>query len=128
MAVDAARIAQRPADLLRDPRILVHGIVTSREGRDGEYKLRGRARVEEAPERLRGYADEVAAVQLGWTPEVGRFHLFAVEVEEVSFIRYEPASGDQFVARWPAGIEFVRRGTSSTSLGPREPHQELLDP
>src|SRR5439155_13891074 len=33
-------------DLMRDPRILVHSIVTSRDGTEGEYKVRGRATLE----------------------------------------------------------------------------------
>ncbi len=33
-------------DLLRDPRVLVHGIVTDRDGADGEVKVRGAARAE----------------------------------------------------------------------------------
>jgi hypothetical protein len=37
----------KAADLVRDPRILIHSIVTSRDGRVGEYKVRGRA-VEES--------------------------------------------------------------------------------
>src|SRR6266511_2589527 len=35
--------SRKARDLLRDSRILVHSIVTAREGTDGEYKLRGRA-------------------------------------------------------------------------------------
>jgi hypothetical protein len=116
----------KAADLIRDPRVLVHSIVTSRDGGAGEYKVRGRAIPEESPQRQRGYASEVAA-RLGWKPEPGRFHLFRVDIADLTFIRYEDETGDQFVARWPEGIEFVRRGTSATSLGPREPHQEFLD-
>jgi Pyridoxamine 5'-phosphate oxidase len=33
-------------DLLRDPRILVHSVITSREGSEGEFKIRGSARAE----------------------------------------------------------------------------------
>ena len=116
----------KAADLIRDQRILIHSIVTSRDGAAGEYKVRGFAVVEQSVDRQRGYADEVAA-QIGWTPEPGRFHLFRVNITDVSFIRYEEKSGDQFVARWPEAIEYVRHGTSATSLGPREPHHEFLD-
>ena len=28
-------------DLLRDPRILVHNVITSRDGAEGEFKVRG---------------------------------------------------------------------------------------
>jgi hypothetical protein len=116
----------KAADLIRDPRVLVHGVVTSRDGAPGEYKVRGRAIAEDSPDRRRGYADEVAA-RIGWRPEPGRFHLFRVDIADVTFIRYEERTGDQFVARWPEAVEFVRRGTSATSLGPREPRHELLD-
>lgn len=116
----------KATDLIRDPRLIVHSVVTSRDGAAGEYKVRGRVIAERSPHRLRDYAEAVTA-QLGWTPEPGRFHLFSVDIDDVSFIRYEEKTGDQFVTRWPAAIEFVRRGTSATSLGPREPHREFLD-
>jgi hypothetical protein len=58
---------------------------------------------------------------LGSRPELGRFHLFAVDIDEIIFIRYDDASGDQFVACWPKEREFVRRGTSATTLGYPEP-------
>jgi hypothetical protein len=112
-------------DLGRDPRLLVHGIVTSRDGRDGELKVRGRALPEGDPTLQRRYADAVSAA-LGWSPEVGRFHLFRVDIEDVTFLRYDDATGDQFLVRWPAGVETVRRGTGATTLGPPEPHQDLL--
>ncbi len=73
-------------DLQRDPRILVHSIVTSRDGVAGEVKLRGTARTEDDPD----------------------------------------GSGDQYTTRWPAGQEFVRRGTSPTSVGKPEPVSDLL--
>ena len=44
-----------------------------------------------------------------------------------SFIRYDEPTGDQYVTRWPEGTEFVRRGTSATSLGAPEPITDLLD-
>jgi hypothetical protein len=31
-----------------------------------------------------------------------------------------------YLARWPAGIESVRRGTSATTVGPPEPFSDLL--
>ncbi|MGI8523628.1 MAG: pyridoxamine 5'-phosphate oxidase family protein [Nocardioides sp.] len=110
-------------DLLRDPRILVHSVVAGRDGGAGELKLRGRA-VEE-PEGQPAYAEAVAA-RLGWRPVPGRFHLFRVDLDDVTFIRYDEPTGDQFVTRWPAGEEYVRRGTSATSLGEREPRRDLL--
>jgi hypothetical protein len=46
-------------------------------------------------------------------------------VDEVTFIRWDPATNDQFVTRWPRRLEFVRR-TSATSVGGPEPRSELL--
>ena len=44
-------------DLLRDPRILVHSVITSRDGAEGEVKLRGSARDEPDPAVQRRYAE-----------------------------------------------------------------------
>jgi hypothetical protein len=108
-------------DLLRDPRVLVHNIVTSREGGpDGELKVRGRARPEDDRVVQERYAAAVAAA-IGWNPTPGRFHLFAVDVADVAYLRYDHETGDQFTALWPRGAEFVRRGTSATSVGDPEP-------
>jgi hypothetical protein len=49
-----------------------------------------------------------------------------VDIHDVTFIRCAEASGDQFVTRWPGKREYLRRGTSATSLGDPEPYQDLL--
>jgi pyridoxamine 5'-phosphate oxidase-like protein len=115
-------------DLLRDPRILVHSVITSRDGAEGEFKIRGTARLEDDQAVQRRYADAVAA-SLGWNPQPGRFHLFAVTISQVTFISYDPGgSGDQHVAMWPPGREFIRRGTSATSVGDPEPVSDIIRP
>jgi hypothetical protein len=118
--------SRKAVDLRRDSRVLVHSIVTSRDGSYGEYKVRGRAIEETRPDVQGGYAETVTH-ELGWQPEIGRFHLFRVDVEDVTVIRWDDATNDQFVTRWPAMIEVVRRGTSATSQGPAEPFPDLLD-
>jgi hypothetical protein len=120
------RESRKARDLERDPRVLVHNVVTDREGTDGEYKIRGHAHEEHDAETQQAYADEVRRT-LGWNPEPGRFHLFRVDVDEVTYIRWDSANNDQYVSRWPSAVEFVRRGTSATSLGPPEPRSELID-
>jgi hypothetical protein len=117
--------SKKAADLLRDPRILVHSIVVGREGAAGEFKVRGTARPEEDLALQRRYAAAVSA-SLGWNPEPGRFHLFVVDIDEVTFIRYDEPTGDQYVATWPPAREFVRRATSATSVGDPEPIHEVL--
>lgn len=116
---------RKAMDLRRDGRILVHNVVTDREGSSGEFKLRGRVVEDDVPATHRAYAQTVAA-DLGWRPEPGKFHLFRVTVEDITFIRWDPPTNDHFVTRWPAMLEFVRRGTSATSLGPPEPFPEFL--
>jgi len=117
--------SRKAADLLRDPRVLVHSIVTAREGALGEYKVRGRAVAEPAETVHEAYAQEVRT-QLGWNPVPGRFHLFRVDIDDVTFIRYDDNTGDQFVTCWPSKREFVRRETSPTTLGDPEPYHDLL--
>jgi len=115
--------SRKAADLLADSRLLVHSIVTSREGGEGEVKLRGRALPVEDAERRSRYRDAVAG--LGWQPVEPFFHLFVIEIDDVVFIRYEK-TGDQYVTRWPSGVEFIRRATSPTSVGTPEPNSDLL--
>jgi hypothetical protein len=115
----------KAADLLLDQRILVHSIVTGRDGGEGEFKIRGTARAEHDPGVRRRYADAVTAA-LGWSPTPGRFHLFAVSLGEVTFIRYDEASGDQHVAMWPPAREFIRRGDGGTSLRDPEPANDII--
>jgi hypothetical protein len=116
---------RKVVDLRRDPRILVHSVVTGREGDGGEYKVRGHAVPEDDPALQDGYARTVEH-ELDWRPEPGRFHLFRLDIGDVTFIRWDSATNDQYVTRWPAGVEFVRRGTSSTSLGPAHLMTALL--
>jgi hypothetical protein len=115
-------------DLLRDPRILVHSVITNRDGNEGEFKIRGTARAENDQALQRRYADAVSA-SLGWNPQPGRFHLFAVNISQVTFITYDPSGGgDQHVAMWPPGREFVRRSTSATSVGDPESVSDIIQP
>lgn len=103
----------------------MHNAVASRDGGDGEFKLRGTARNEPDAGVQARYAAEVSRA-LGWEPEPGKFHLFAVDFDQVDYIRYDDATGDQYVAMWPPAREFVRRGTSATSVGDPEPRTEIL--
>jgi hypothetical protein len=44
----------------------------------------------------------------------------------VTFIHYDDATGDQLVVQWPPANEFIRRGTTATSLGEPEPVHDIL--
>jgi hypothetical protein len=117
--------SRKAADLERDPRVLVHSIVTSRDGEEGEVKLRGTARQHRHETVQRRYAVAVSEV-LPWSPEVGRFHLFSIAIEQVALVRYDSATGDQHLVLWPPGSESVRRSTSATSVGEPEDVREVL--
>ena len=119
--------SRKAQDLFRDSRVLVHNIVTDRVGTGGEFKVRGTAHADTNRDTEVGYAAAMKA-HAGWDPEPGKFHLFHVDVEDVTFIRWDPATNDQYVARWPSGDEYVRRGTSSTSLGSPEPSASVTRP
>jgi len=111
-------------DLARDPRIVLHSVVTGPEAAT-EIKLRGMVRTETSRDTQQRYADQVAA-ELGWCPVPGEFTLFAVDVGDVTYIGYDQATGAQHVARWPAGEEYLRPATTPTSLGPRQPVRRVL--
>ncbi len=117
--------SRKATDLLRDDRILAHSITTTRDGDEGEVKLRGRAVSVDDPDSRARYCDAVSV--LGWRPEEPYFHLFRVEIADVTFIRHAP-NGDQYVAYWPPGEVFVRRATSPTSVGTEGPVRDLFRP
>jgi hypothetical protein len=87
-------------DLRRDSRVLVHSVVSDRDGKEGEVKMYGRARpVEDADERRR-YSDALFA-QIGWKPE-GDFDLFAVDIESAVVQRFD-SDGQQTMSLWRPG-------------------------
>lgn len=118
--------SRKAADLVRDPRVLVHSVVTNRDGDEGEAKLRGTARQHLDETVQRRYAAAVSQA-LPWSPVVGRFHLFSIDIEQVTLLRYDPATGDQHLVLWPPGRETIRRSTSATSVGdPEDVHDVLV--
>src|SRR5262245_22191747 len=116
--------SRKSTDLGRDPRVLVHSIVTRPAEPEPEIKLRGQALAVDDLQLRRRYCEHVAV--LGWRPVEPYFHLFRIDIVEVSYVRYAP-NGDQHAARWPADVEFVRRATSPTSVGSPEPIRQLLE-
>jgi len=118
------RTSAKAADLARDRRIVLHSIVTGPEPA-AEVKVRGTVRAEGDQDVQRRYAAAVSA-EIGWRPVAGEFTLFAVDVEDVTYIGYDADTGGQHVVRWPAGREYVRPSVTPTSLGPPRPVRRLL--
>jgi Pyridoxamine 5'-phosphate oxidase len=83
-------------DLLRDPRVFVHSVVTGREGAEGEFKLRGHAVVIEDA-RLRAASADAIEAAIDWRPPE-RSHFFAVAVEAAAFVHYE--DDERRMTRW----------------------------
>lgn len=111
-------------DLQRDPRILLHSPITTSDAAP-EIKVRGTAEPEPGLGTHHRYAEAVAA-ELGWRPVVGRFSLYDIDIDDVTYIGYAQENGAQHVARWPADVEYLRPATTPTSLGPPEPIRRLL--
>ena len=95
-------------DLRRDPRCVVHSVVSNRSGEEGDFKLYGRAVELHEPERRAAYRATIKA-RIDWEPDEPNFHLFAIDVESAGFVifgeeRYglawDPAQG---LRRWPMG-------------------------
>ena len=67
--------SRKARDLLRDPRCVVHNAHADKSGKDGDFKLYGRAvDVRDADER-EAYCRALEA-KIGWRPCDDRFHLF----------------------------------------------------
>jgi hypothetical protein len=92
-------------DLLRDPRCLVHSVVTSRAGNEGEFKLRGRA-VEVSDPSLRTAYGDATEAEIGWRP-TGDFHLFSLDIGDAAFVIYE--EDEQRTTRWTKDAGVTRK-------------------
>jgi hypothetical protein len=91
--------SMKARDLFRDPRILVHSIVTDRMATGGDFKVRGRAVDVTDPGERELFAQAVLA-RLNWRPPEP-YHLFKVDIEEVSYITFTDDA--MTVRRWPGG-------------------------
>jgi hypothetical protein len=99
-------------DLLRDPRCVVHGVITSREGNEGEVKLYGSAEdVEDLSVRER--VADVVEEAIQWRPPLDRCHYFRVDIRQAAHVLFgEGDAGQATVKVWrqgrPGVSEFVR--------------------
>src|SRR3954467_13823953 len=72
-------------DLLRDPRLLVHSVVSRREGDEGDFKLYGTARQVDDPAARARYRETIKA-RIDWEPEEPNYHVFAIDIESAGFV------------------------------------------
>jgi hypothetical protein len=95
-------------DLLRDPRITVHSVPSDRMNPGGDVKLYGRAVDVEDSEPRQAYRAAIHA-RIGWEPAEPDYHLFSVDVESATFVRFDEATWETW--RWTpaAGTRKITR-------------------
>jgi hypothetical protein len=84
-------------DLLRDPRLVVHSVVSRREGDEGDFKLYARALEVDDPDVRSRYRETIKA-RIGWEPEEPNYHLFAIDIESAGFVTF--AADDRYGLAW----------------------------
>src|SRR5919198_1699969 len=77
--------SQKALDLLRDPRCVVHSVVSNRMGAEGDFKLYAQALDVRAPDRRAAYRAAIKA-RIDWEPSEPTYHLFALHVESAGFV------------------------------------------
>lgn len=97
-------------DLLREPRLVVHSVVSDRLGSEGDFKLYGRALPVEQSDRRARYRATVKA-RIDWEPDEPNYHVFAVDIVSAGFVTF---SEPRFGLAWEAGGE-LRRWTQRES-------------
>ncbi len=96
--------SRKALDLLRDSRFALHNTLTDRLG--DQFIARGRAIDVQDPDRRERYC--VALKQkIDWRPEEP-YHLFSVDVEDVTYIRY---GEEHEMIRWDP-VNGIRRQTA----------------
>jgi hypothetical protein len=92
-------------DLLRDPRLVVHSVVSERTGKEGDFKLYGRVVDVKDPDRRAAYRAAIKA-RIDWEPPEPNYHLFAIDIDSAGFVTFdEPRYGlawdaDGGLRRW----------------------------
>jgi hypothetical protein len=87
-------------DLLRDPRCVVHSVVSNRMGTEGDFKLYGRAVDVGDPDRRAAYCGAIKA-RIDWEPSEPTYHLFAIDIESAGFVTF---AKDRYGLAWdPSG-------------------------
>ena len=102
--------SKKALDLLRDPRCVLHNTVSDPNGSEPEVKVYGRAISggEEAKSRYRrAYANRWKRA----APKPFPGHVFSVEIESVTSVRYDTKRSVMIVRHWDAkeGMREFRR-------------------
>jgi hypothetical protein len=93
--------SRKAIDLLREPRCVVHSIVSDKAGTEGDVKVYGLALPVEDPVRRERYCAALEE-RIGWRPE-GDYHLFSIDVTEVGY--FVVSEGEHRSKTWTAARE-----------------------
>ncbi len=92
--------SKKALDLIRDPRCLIHSTVSNKDGKEGEFKLRGRM-IDVQDPSIRERIGQESLRATGWRPPEP-YHQFVIDIEGASFVQYSE-DGSQTVRRWRPG-------------------------
>jgi putative heme iron utilization protein len=94
-------------DLLRDPRMAVHSATVDAELKLGDAKLAGRAVAVTDAEVIRRFAAESAEQHDGAEPPEA-FHLFRIDITDVSIVRIGDPADHLVIESWSPGGGYRR--------------------
>ncbi len=105
--------SMKALDLLRDPRLAVHSATVDAELKLGDAKLSGRAVEETDPETKRRFGDDAAEANGGAEDRGGAdppepYHLFRVDVGEVSIVRIGDPPDHLVIESWSPAVGYRR--------------------
>ena len=94
--------SRKALDLLRDPRIVVHSVVTDWSGHEGDFKLYGTA-IEVRDREIRLALYRAADAAHGWKPDPDQpedpdNHIFALDIGSAAFVRFDKETWETW--RW----------------------------
>jgi len=105
--IDLERQQPRLAEVGRN-RLLKPGVVLiATIRRDGTPRVSPTVAVDDTGAQRR-YADAVAR-DLGWNPEPGKFHLFRVDIDDVTYLRYDSTTEAQHTTRCRCRVRAPQR-------------------
>ncbi len=87
-------------NLLRDPRCVLHSVVSRSDGSEGEIKLYGRALSLSQGELWDAYGRAFGAKHTGPPPEGFPRYVFSLDIDRAVSIRWDTANFEMFVSRW----------------------------
>jgi hypothetical protein len=102
LLIGAMAWSRKTADLLRDPRYVLHSAVTGPDSGEGELKLYGSAA--EVGQGLRG-----ATAEAWWTAfPPDKAIVFSLRIDQAVFIEWDTRHGLMTVHRWSPGSGYSR--------------------